>query len=66
MRSLIAPVAIVMSLAVGSVAFAATAPAKPAPAMASAKAADCAAQWKAEKKHTQTRKAFLAACEKKA
>jgi hypothetical protein len=32
--------------------------------MASAKHADCLKQWSAQKKHTQTRKAFLAACEK--
>ncbi len=64
MRSLIAPVALIVSLAVGSSAFAATAPAKTAPVVS--KASACAAQWKAEKKHTQTRKAFLSACEKKA
>lgn len=68
MRNLLIPAALIVSLAGGSAALAATKPA-PAPAaattsMASSKANDCAKQWKAQKKHTQTRKAFLAACEK--
>jgi hypothetical protein len=68
MRKFLIPAALIVSLAGGSAALAATKPA-PAPAAAtkaaaSPKAADCAKQWKAQKKHTQTRKAFLAACEK--
>lgn len=67
MRKLLIPAALIVSLAGGSAALAATKPA-PAPmaaaAPASSKANDCAKQWKAQKKHTQTRKAFLAACEK--
>jgi hypothetical protein len=31
-----------------------------------AKTADCEKQWKAEKKHSQTRKAFMASCTAKA
>jgi Ni/Co efflux regulator RcnB len=68
MRKLLLSLAIV-SIAAGpaSMAMAATKPAKPATAAAAnPKAADCEKQWKAEKKHTQTKKAFLAACEAKA
>lgn len=48
-------------------AFAATAPAAPAPARPTATAANpklaaCQAQWRSQRHHTQTRKAFLAAC----
>jgi len=57
MRKLFVPAALVISIAMGSAAFAAKAPANP-------KHADCVKQWKAEKKHTETRKVFLAACEK--
>ena len=68
MRKLLISSALILSLAGGAQALAATKPApKPQPAAASAtnaKAADCAKQWKAEKKHTQTRKAFMAACAK--
>ena len=56
--------AMILSLAAGGVGMAAThtpKPAAPPPATAS-KSADCAKQWKAEKKHSQTRKAFMAAC----
>ena len=60
MRKLFVPVALVMAIAAGGAASAAT---KPAPAVNS-KHADCMKQWSAEKKHTQTRTAFLAACEK--
>jgi hypothetical protein len=62
MRKFVVPLLLIASVTAGSAAAATKAPA-PAPA-ASAKAADCVKQWKAEKKHTQTRKAFLAACEK--
>ena len=67
MRTVLLPSAIILSLATGSAAFAATKPmaAKPAAAPADkAKVADCEKQWKAEKKHSQTRKAFMAACTK--
>lgn len=66
MRNILLPAALVLSMAAGSVAFAAPAtPMAPTPAAtAKAKAADCAKQWTAQKKHTETRKAFLAACEK--
>ncbi len=66
MRNILLPAALVLSLAAGSAAFAApaTPAAAPSAAAAKAKAADCAKQWTAQKKHTQTRKAFLAACEK--
>jgi hypothetical protein len=64
MTKFLVPAAVALSLIVGSTAVAATKPAAPAPSAASAKAADCAKQWKAEKKHTQTHKAFMAACEK--
>jgi len=67
MRNILLSSAIVLSLVGGASAMAATkaAPAaKPAPAATSSKAADCAKQWKAEKTHSQTRKAFMAACTK--
>ena len=66
MRKILISSAIVLSLAGGGGAFAATkpAPAKPAATAASSKAAECAKQWKAEKTHAQTRKAFMAACNK--
>jgi Ni/Co efflux regulator RcnB len=69
MRKLLLPLAIV-AIAAGpaSMAMAATKPAAKAHAAAAAnpKTADCEKQWKAEKKHSQTKKAFLAACEAKA
>lgn len=71
MRSLIAPAAMILSLAVGSAAFAATpAPAaktmaKPA-AMAKAdpkaKTAACEQSWKAQKTHTGKEADFVKAC----
>ena len=68
MRKVLLSSAIILSLASGTAAFAATKPmaAKPAAAAPAdkAKTADCEKQWKAEKKHTQTRKAFMAACTK--
>ncbi len=68
MRKILISSAILLSLAGGASAMAATKPAaKPAQSAASAtsdKAKACAAQWKAEKTHTQTRKAFMAACTK--
>ena len=66
MRKILISSAIVLSLASGGAAFAATKAAAPKPATpaASSKAAECAKQWKAEKTHTQTRKAFMAACNK--
>jgi hypothetical protein len=67
MHKILIASALVLSLAGSGAAFAATKPAaKPAASAADTKAADCAKQWKAEKKHTQTRKAFLAACTAKA
>lgn len=65
MRYLLVPAALALSLAAGSAAFA-TPPAKPAKpaATSSSKAADCMKQWRAQKTHTESRKAFLAACEK--
>ena len=36
--------------------------AKPAASATASKSSNCAKQWKAEKTHTQTRKAFMAAC----
>lgn len=65
MRNLIVPTALVLGLALSGPSFAATkAPAMAKPAATSTKAADCLKQWKAQKKHTETKKAFLAACEK--
>lgn len=65
MRKLLVPAALVVSMAAGSAAFAATTPkpAKPA-ATATATRSACMKQWSAQKTHTQTKKAFLAACEK--
>ena len=73
MRRFAVPAAGLLALALTSAALAATTPAKPAapatPAKAAAAAtspkhADCLKEWKAQKKHTQTRKAFMATCEK--
>ncbi len=71
MRNLIAPAALIVSLALGSAAFAATPPASTAPAKpaatamktdAHAKRAACEKAWKAEKSHTGTEQAFVKAC----
>ena len=68
MRTVLLSSALILSLATGSAALATTKPATAKPAAASpadkAKSADCEKQWKAEKKHSQTRKAFMAACTK--
>ncbi len=68
MRKVLIASALVMSLAGGSAAMAgvkAAAQKTPAAAPADkAKTAGCEKQWKAEKKHSQTRKAFMAACTK--
>ena len=66
MRKILLSSAIVLSLVGGASAMAATKAAAPAakPAATASKSADCAKQWKAEKTHTQTRKAFMAACAK--
>jgi hypothetical protein len=66
MRKLLISSALILSLAGGATAFAGTTAAatKSAPTAAASKAASCAKQWKAEKTHSQTRKAFMAACEK--
>jgi hypothetical protein len=67
MRKILISSALILSLAGGAQAMAATKPApkaKPAAAATDPKAADCAKQWSAEKKHSQTRKAFMAACTK--
>lgn len=61
MHKLFAPAALVLSLAVGSAAFAATAPAAPAAPTAHAKKAACEKAWKAQKTHTGTEKDFLKA-----
>lgn len=68
MRNLIAPAALILSLAAGSAAFAAT----PAPAAAkptatakmdaSAKRTACEQSWKSQKTHTGTEAAFVKAC----
>jgi hypothetical protein len=63
MRQFLLPSAIILSLAAAPMAMAATAAPKAAPsADTKAKTASCSQQWKAEKKHSQTRKAFMAAC----
>jgi hypothetical protein len=66
MRKLLLPLAIV-AIAAGpaSMAMAGTKAMEKSHAAAPAnpKAADCLAKWKAEKKHSQTKKAFMAACE---
>lgn len=67
MRKILISSAILLSLASGAGAMAATKPAaKPASAATASadKSKACAAQWKAEKTHSQTRKAFMAACTK--
>jgi len=62
MRKILLSSAIVLSLVGGASAMAATKAAPPAATATASKTADCAKQWKAEKTHTQTRKAFMAAC----
>lgn len=67
MRKILISSALILSLAGGATAYAGTKAAaapKPAATAASSKAAGCAKQWKAEKTHSQTRKAFMAACAK--
>lgn len=67
MRKLLISSVLVLSLCGGASAMAATkaAPkAQPAATAASSKEADCAKQWKDQKKHTENRKAFMAACTK--
>lgn len=75
MRNLIAPAALTLSLVLASgAAFAATTPAPAAAAKAPAahatktastdKMKACGAKWKAEAKHTATKKDFMASCEK--
>lgn len=67
MRKILISSALILSLAGGATAMAATKTAtKTAPAATAtqSKSAACVKQWKAEKKHTQTRKAFMAACTK--
>jgi len=69
MRKVLLSSVLILSLAGASSALAADKAkpmaAKPAAAAPDkAKTADCQKQWKAEKKHTQTRKAFMAACTK--
>lgn len=65
MRKILLSSAIVLSLVGGASAMAATKAAPAAkPSATASKSADCARQWKAEKSHTQTRKAFMAACTK--
>jgi hypothetical protein len=65
MRKLLVPALVALSLGAGSAALAA-APMKAhaTKTAANPKAADCVKQWKSQKTHSQTRKAFLAACEK--
>ena len=68
MRKILISSVLMLSLASGA-AMAATKPASTKAATAAtsadkAKTSDCAKQWKAEKKHSQTRKAFMAACTK--
>lgn len=66
MRKILISSAIALSLIGGGAAIAGTkAPAaKPAASATASKSSNCAKQWKAEKTHTQTRKAFMAACTK--
>ncbi|NEX92609.1 hypothetical protein [Caulobacter sp. 17J65-9] len=70
MTKLLTSAAFVAALIAAPAAFAATsqpaaAPAKPsATSTAHAKKAECVKEWKAQKKHTQSEKEFLKACEK--
>lgn len=61
MRKIIASTAVALTVAGGAPAFAKAHHVEKTSATAS-KSADCANQWRAEKNHTQTRKAFMAAC----
>ena len=67
MRNLVLSSVLVAALAAGSAAVAAT-PHNATPAASAhaskAKRNDCAREWKAQNHHSQTRKAFMAACEK--
>lgn len=64
MTRILASAAILVALVAGPAAFAAAK--APAPVKTPTKHEQCVSQWKAQKKHTQTRKSFLAACEKAA
>jgi hypothetical protein len=68
MRRFAVPTAALLAVALSTGALAATTTATPAATKVTAasnpKSADCLKQWKAQKKHTQTRKAFMASCEK--
>ena len=65
MRTILLSSAIVLSLIGGASAMAATKAAPAAkPAATMSKHSSCAMQWKAETSHTQSHKAFMAACEK--
>ncbi|MBU1378609.1 MAG: hypothetical protein KKE02_02415 [Alphaproteobacteria bacterium] len=64
MRKILLSSAIVLSLVGGASAMAATKAAPAAKSATASKSSDCARQWKVEKAHTQTRKAFMAACTK--
>lgn len=65
MHKILIASALALSLCGGASAVAATKAApKPQPVAVSSKDADCAKQWKAQKKHTETHKAFMAACTK--
>lgn len=65
MRKMLISSVLVLSLCGGASAMAATKAApKPAPAAATSKQADCAKQWKAQTSHTESKKAFMAACTK--
>jgi uncharacterized protein YceK len=58
MRKILIASALILSVAGASSAMAAT----KAKAHVDPKVAACTKEWKAEKKHTQTHKAFMAAC----
>lgn len=61
MHKIMLSTAIALSLAGGAPALAKAHHVEKASATAS-KSAECARQWRAETSHTQTRKAFMAAC----
>jgi hypothetical protein len=69
MYKLIIPATIAATLALAPAAFAANTPAASTATTQTAAAKEkhdaCMKQWRAEKKHSGTQKAFLAACEKK-
>jgi hypothetical protein len=67
MRRLVVPATLALLLAAsGSVAAASqcAAAAKTTAAQPKAKEVECVRQWRAQKKHAQIRKTFLAACQK--